>query len=145
MSSLSSQRSTSQDPAGQSRDAAVIATGSLAALSSVKGTQASELAAQASSIQDTLPHLSAAERAITTRSGIVTFFFGGDKASANDIQNHVAEDMAALDSMDTIINDPSTSPAIKSFATQRESQIRADLQRLKGLADSELQKRGLFG
>lgn len=145
MNTLSAQHASNQDPAHLSQNEAALATTSLTSLSSVKGTGASELAAQAATISDSLSHLSAAEHAIATRNGIVTFFFGGDKTSANDIRDHVAEDMTALASMDQIQNDPSVSPAIKSFTSQRQAVIRADLQRLQGIADKELQKKGLFG
>lgn len=145
LDTLSSQHAGGQDPSRQSRDATAIATASLASLSSLKGTQASQLAAQASTIQDSLPHLSAAEQVIATRNGIVTYLFGGDRTSAYYIRDHVNEDLAALDSMDLVLNDPSVSPSLKSFAVQREDLIRADLSRLMGIADSELQKKGLFG
>jgi hypothetical protein len=145
LNSLSAQHPSGQDPARQSRDAAAIAAASLASLSSLKGTHAAQLAAQASVIQDSLTHLSAAEKEIATRNGIFTFLFGGDKASAIYIQDRVDRDLAALDSMDKILNDPSVSPSIKSFVGERESRIRADLMRLRGIAYNEVQKKGLFG
>jgi hypothetical protein len=122
-----------------------IAASSLTSLSSVTGSAAPQLASQAKTIEDSLSTLSAAENAIQNRNGIMTMLFGGDKTSANEIETHVNEDLAALDSMDKILADPSTSPALKTFTQAREATIRADLSRLKGIADSELQKKGLFG
>lgn len=133
------------DSAQQSRDSAVIVTSSLTSLSSVPGPVATQLAEHAKTIEDSLSHFSADEKSIQTRNGIVTFFFGGDRSAANDIETHINEDIAALDSMDKLLNDPATSPSLKEFTLQREATIRAELERLKGIAESEKLKKGLFG
>jgi hypothetical protein len=137
--------SGSDDSGRHSRDSAKLATTSLTALSNVSGTTAFQLAEHAKRVEDSLPHLSADEAAIRNRSGLVTFFFGGDKSAASDIVARITDDLAALDAMDEILNDPATSPALKTFTLQREVVIRAELERLKQVAESETQKRGLFG
>jgi hypothetical protein len=144
-SNISSSSSGIPDPSRQSSDSAEIATTSLRALTSVKGTSAYQLAEHAKTIEDSLSHFSASENAIKTRNGIVIFFFGGDKSAANDIETHINEVRVALDKMDKIVNDPTTSPALKSFTQEREAAIRTELERLKGIAEAEKQKRGLFG
>ena len=144
-SNLSLSSPGNSDPGRQSRDSAEIATTSLTALTSVQGATSSQLAEHAKTIEDSLSSLSAARTAIKTRNGIVIFFFGGDKAAANDIETHVNEDLAALNAMDKIVSDPTTSPALKSFTRQREATIRAELERLKSIAAAEKQKKGLFG
>jgi hypothetical protein len=144
-SNISSSSSGIQDPSRQSSDSAEIATTSLRALTSVQGTSASQLAEHAKTIEDALPHFSADENAIRTRNGIVTFFFGGDKSAASDMETHINEVRVALDNMDKIVNDPTTSPALKSFTQERVATIRAELERLKGIAEAEKEKRGIFG
>ena len=141
----SSSSSGDADPGRQSRNSTEIATASLTALTSVPGTTSLQLAEHAKTIEDSLPHLSADENAIKTRNGIVIFFFGGDKAAANDIETNVNNDFAALAAMDNIVNDPTISPALKSFTLQREATIRTELERLKSIAEAEKQKRGFFG
>ena len=133
------------DSSQKSHDSVVIVTSSLTSLSSVPGPTATRLAEHAKKIEDSLSHFSAAEKSIQTRNGIVTFFFGGDKSAANDIETHINDDIATLDSMDKLLNDPTTSPSLKAFTQQREVTIRAELERLKGIAESEKQKKGLFG
>jgi hypothetical protein len=133
------------DPAMKSRDSAEIAVVSLTSLSTVPAPVSSQLAEHAKTIEDSLSHLSAAENAIQTRNGIVTFIFGGDKAAANDIEMHVNEDLAALEDMDKILADPSTSPSVKAFTLQREAVIRAELGRINAIAVVEKQKKGIFG
>lgn len=144
-SNITSSSSGNTDPSRQSSDSAEIATTSLSALNSVQGSSASQLAEHAKTIEDSLSHFSADENAIRTRNGIVIFFFGGDKSAASDIETHINEDRVALDKMDKIVNDPTTSPALKSFTQERIATIRAELERLKGIAEAEKQKRGLFG
>ena len=90
-------------------------------------------------------HLSEAERSIRERSGIITFFFGGDDAAADDIGSHVNEDSVALDEMERMVNDPSASPALKAFTQARLRIIRADLEHWQELAAAEKAKSGLFG
>jgi hypothetical protein len=144
-SNLSSSSSGIAEPGRQSHDSAEIAAISLSALTSVQGSTSSQLAEHAKTIEDSLSHLSASENAIKTRNGIVIFFFGGDKSAASDIETHINEDRVALDKMDKIVNDPTTSPALKSFTQERVATIRAELERLQGIAEAEKQKRGLFG
>jgi hypothetical protein len=144
-SNLSSSSSGTTDSSRQSSDSAEIATTSLRALISVNGSSASQLAEHAKTIEDSLSHFSADENAIRTRNGIVIFFFGGDKSAASDIETHINEVRVALDKMDKIVNDPTTSPALKSFTQERIATIRAELERLKSIAETEKQKRGLFG
>ena len=144
-SNLSSSSSGNADSSRQSHDSAVIATTSLTALISVPGTTASQLAEHAKTIEDSFSHISAAENAIKTRNGIVIFFFGGDKSAAGNIETRVNEDLAALNAMDKIMNESTTSPALKSFTQEREATIRAELERLKSIAEAEKQKKGLFG
>ena len=144
-SNITSSSSGNTDPSRQSSDSAEIATTSLSALNSVQGSSASQLAEHAKTIEDSLSHFSADENAIRTRNGIVIFFFGGDKSAASDIETHIDEVRVALDKMDKIVNDPTTSPALKSFTQERIATIRAELERLKGIAEAEKQKRGLFG
>jgi hypothetical protein len=144
-SNLSSSSSGISDPSRQSSDSAEIATTSLRALTSVQGTSAAQLAEHAETIEDALSHFSASENAIKTRNGIVIFFFGGDKSAASDIETHINEVRVALDKMDKIVNDPTTNPALKSFTRERVATIRAELERLKVIAEAEKQKRGLFG
>ena len=144
-STLSVEHASRPDDSSQkSRDSVVIVTSSLTSLSSVPGPTATQLAEHAKKIEDSLSHFSADEKSIQTRNGIVTFFFGGDKSAANDIETHINEDIATLDSMDKLLNDPTTSPSLKAFTQQREATIRAELERLKGIAESEKQKKGLF-
>ena len=144
-SNITSSSSGSTDPSRQSSDSAEIATTSLRALTSLQVSSASQLAEHAKTIEDSLSHFSADENAIRTRNGIVIFFFGGDKSAASDIETHINEVRVALDKMDKIVNDPTTSPALKSFTQERVATIRAELERLKGIAETEKQKRGLFG
>lgn len=99
----------------------------------------------AATIENSLGDLSASEKAIASRSGITTFFFGGDDTAANTIETRVNEDLATLEKMDQILSDPSTGPALRTFTRQREDTIRAELVRLQGIAASEKQKKGLFG
>ncbi len=96
-------------------------------------------------MDDSYSHLSEAERSIRERSGIITFFFGGDDAAADDIQSHVNEDRVALDEMEQMVTDPSASPALKEFTQARLRIIRAELARVQALAAAEKQKSGLFG
>ena len=137
--------SQSSDPSSKSRDTVKIVTSSLTSLSSVSAPTASQLAQHAKTIEDSLSHFSADENAIRTRNGIVTFFFGGDDSAANDIENHINEDIAALEAMDKIMDDPTTSPSLKTFTQQRAVTIRAELERLRIVAENEKQKKGLFG
>jgi hypothetical protein len=134
-----------EDSSQKSRDSVVIVTSSLTSLSSVPGPTTTKLAEHAKTIEDSLSHFSADEKSIQTRNGIVTFFFGGDKPAANDIETHIKEDIAALDAMDKLLNDPTTSPSLKAFTQLRIATIRAELERLKGIAESEKQKKGFFG
>ncbi|MDD1695451.1 MAG: hypothetical protein LUQ54_01005 [Methanoregula sp.] len=145
MSVLSAEHASQTDPASQSRHSAEVATTSLTELSSVSSPVASRLAEQAKTIEDSLSHLSAAENAIQTRNGFITMLFGGDKSAVSDIETHVMEDIAALDQMDNLLDDPSISPALKAFTEQREITIRAELLRLMSIAENEKQKKGLFG
>jgi hypothetical protein len=123
----------------------VIATTSLSALISVPGTTASQLADHAKTIEDSFSQFSTAENAIKNRNGIVIFFFGGDKSAAGTIETRVNEDLAALNAMDKIMNESMISPALKSFTQERQAIIRAELERLKSIAEAEKQKKGLFG
>jgi hypothetical protein len=132
------------DPAMQSSMAATVATTSLSSLSTVPGNTASELAAEAATIQDSMSRLSASETAIQTRSGFFTTLFGGDTVAASDIETEVSKDMASLDAMDKLVNDPLVSPSLKAFTLQREATIRAELERLNGVASTEMQKKGLL-
>ena len=85
-----------------------------------------------------------AESSIQNRNGLVTMLFGGDSVDAAHIDSVVQQDLASLDAMDKIVNDPSTSATLKAFVQQREEMIRAELTRLQGVASSEMQKKGLF-
>ena len=67
------------------------------------------------------------------------------RQSADDIEMHVNEDLAALEDMDKILADPSTSPSVKAFTLQREAVIRAELGRINAIAVVEKQKKGIFG
>ncbi len=145
MSALNAEHSShTVDPAMQSSMVATVATNSLSSLSTVPGDTASELAEEAATIQDSLSHLSASETAIQARSGFFTTLFGGDTVAASNIETEVSSDMAALDAMDKLINDPTVSPSLKAFTLQREATIRAELDRLNGVASAEMQKKGLF-
>jgi hypothetical protein len=145
ISTMTAEHAGHADPAMKSRDSAEIAVVSIASLSTVPAPVSSQLAEHAKTIEDSLSHLSAAENAIQTRNGIVTFIFGGDKAAADDIEMHVNEDLAALEDMDKILADPSTSPSIRAFTLQREAVIRAELGRMNAIAVVEKQKKGIFG
>jgi hypothetical protein len=122
-----------------------VAAASLASLTTVPGTTAPQLAPMATTIENSLSDLSASEKAITSRSGVTSFLFGGDDAAATKIEAGVNEDLAMLNKMDQILASPSTSPALRTFTQQREDVIRAELLRLQGIAASEKQKKGLFG
>jgi hypothetical protein len=134
-----------EDSGRHSRDAAVVAATGLSSLTSVSSPAASQIAIHAKTVEDSLSHISAAEDSIRTRNGFVTFLFGGDRAAASDIRARISEDNAALDAMDKLLEDPSISPALKEFTRQRETVIRAELERLKGIAEAEMQKKGLLG
>jgi len=129
----------------QSRDSAEVASGSLTELLSVSAPGASQLAAQAKTIDDSLSHFTVDENAIKTRNVIFTAIFGGDMSAADDIVSHVNEDLAALDAMDNVMNDPTTNPVLKVFTQQRVATIRGELERLKSVAENERQKKGIFG
>jgi|GEM_PF-4072117 len=88
--------------------------------------------------------LQRAENGIQNRNSLVSMLFGGDSVDAAQIDSVVQQDLASLETMDKIVNDSSTSPALKAFVQQRVETIRAERTRLQGITSSEMQKKGLF-
>jgi predicted ribosome quality control (RQC) complex YloA/Tae2 family protein len=86
-----------------------------------------------------------AEERIRSRSGVVRVFIGGDEVAAREIEREVIQNENRIRELEQIIQQCACDEEIKLLLQEQLQMMEQEQERLRNLADDELEDKGIVG
>ncbi len=117
----------------------------LLAAEDLAGGIGSEVSKIAREFNDSVKKTIAAETKIQNRSGIVKFFFGGDKEATEDILQETNKNQEKLQQLKNLHQECDCDPEVKDILQEQIQNLEQEQNRLGQLAQEEKSNKGIFG
>ena len=103
-----------------------------------------QLATLAVAVQNSVQNTLQAEKRIQERNFFATFFFGGDRQTAQEMLQTVTQNQTRIRQMQQLIDNCGCSAEVKTMLQQQLQLMQTEQTRLQQLAQNEINKKGLF-